>query len=73
MATLTIRKKDGSEVEVAATGVQAPPALHGNHALTPRQIDLAQNINPATGLPYAQVVQPQKGGQISPPPSRNFR
>jgi len=71
MTTLTLKKKDGTEVEVSATTVQAPAALHGDHSLTPRQVDLAANINPATGAPYIQVGN-RPVSQISPPPSRRF-
>lgn len=71
MTTLTLRKKDGSEVDVQASTLQIPAALHGDHSLTPRQVDLSANINPATGSPYIQVgSRPQS--QISPPPSRRF-
>lgn len=70
MSTLKIKDPDAPlKVEAA----QVPPALHGNHSMTPRQIDLTSNINPATGAPYVQVGPRPLGGQISPPPSRNFK
>jgi hypothetical protein len=71
MVTLTVRKKDGSEVEVKASTLQIPAALHGDHSLTPRQVSISADINPATGAPYTQVG-PRPATQISPPPSRRF-
>lgn len=78
MTTLTIRKKDGTEVEVQAEGVQAPPAKLGQHSLNgivmiaSPDINPGDTINPATGAPYAQVGL-RAPTQISPPPTKNFR
>lgn len=77
MATLTIKRKDGTEDEVEASGVQTPPARLGQHSLNGIQmiatlVDVNQNINPADGKPYAQVMSRPLGGMISPPPSRRF-
>lgn len=57
---------------------QLPPKTHGSFSLNgipliAPGVNQAENINPATGLPYAQVTTAPKGGMISPPPSRNFR
>lgn len=52
--------------------IQAPARKWGDHSFTPNQIAV-DNINPATGYVYNQVVVPARGGMISPPPSRNFR
>jgi hypothetical protein len=77
MTTLTIRKKDGTEAEQQASTAQTPAGLHGSHSLNgirmvAPQVDLAANINPATGEPYVQIMQRPPGGMISPPPSRRF-
>jgi hypothetical protein len=61
----------------AAPAAQLPPKVHGSFSLNgvpimAPQVNVNENINPATGLPYAQVG-PRPKTQISPPPSRNFR
>lgn len=73
MTTLTIQKKDGSVAEVKAEPLQVPGKKWGDHSLTPNQINVNANINPATGQPFAQVMDAPRGGMISPPPTRNFR
>lgn len=52
---------------------QLPPRRLGDHSMLAPQINVNENINPATGLPYAQVTAAPRGGMISPPPTRNFR
>lgn len=52
---------------------QLPPRRLGDHSMLAPQINVNENINPATGLPYAQVTSAPRGGMISPPPTRNFR
>ena len=75
MATLTLTKKDGTEVEVKAEGVQAPPACLGSHSLNGIQLIASpvnenDTVNPATGQPYAQAgTKPVT--QIQAPP-QNF-
>lgn len=61
----------------SAPAAQLPPKVHGSFSLNgvplmAPQVNVAENTNPATGLPYAQVG-PRPATQISPPPSRNFR
>lgn len=78
MATLTIHKKTGEQVEVTAEPVQVAAALHGSHSLNgiqlvPTQVDVTASINPANGLPYAQITPHRSGGCISPPPTRDFK
>lgn len=58
--------------------VQLPAKAHGSFSLNgipliAPGVDVTANINPASGLPFAQVTTAPKGGMISPPPSRNFR
>lgn len=79
MTTLTLTKKDGSEVEVQASTVQAPGARLGQHSLNGHLMIASPvvpgapvgDINPATGAFYTQVG-PRPATQISPPPSRRF-
>lgn len=63
--------------ERSIASIQAPPKVHGSFSLNGIPVLMPgivpPNINPATGLPYSQVMPPQLGGQISPPPSKNFR
>ena len=58
--------------ERASAPVQAPAKIHGSFAINGIPV-LAPGVNPATGFIQNQVVPPQKGGLISPPPTRNFR
>lgn len=76
MTTLTIRKKDGTEAEVQAEGVQVPPAQHGSLtlngvALMAPQVDFNQSVNPATGKPYIQAG-PRQATQIQVPAGLRF-
>lgn len=72
MATLTITKKDGTEVEVQASVVQVPPKLHGSFSLNGIPLLAAgvnpnESVNPATGQPYIQVGV-RAATQIQAPP-----
>ena len=76
MATLTIRKKDGTEAEVSASTVQTPPAKLGQHTLNgipmiASGVDVNQTVNPATGTPYVQVG-PRAATQIQVPAGLRF-
>jgi hypothetical protein len=75
MATLTIKKKDGTEIEVNAQGVQAPPKIHGSLSLNgipmlASEVNLNETVNPATGQPYVQAGL-RSTTQIQAPP-QNF-
>jgi hypothetical protein len=73
MPTITLKTKNGGEKEVSASTLQAPAALHGQHALNGVQMIASPvvAIDPRTGAPF---IQPGLQGKtmISPPPSRRF-
>lgn len=73
MATLALKKKDGSEAEVEASTEQLPPGEHGSRSLKGILLMSSQvgaldgSINPATGQPYVQILNRPRGGQVSLP------
>jgi hypothetical protein len=67
--------------ERAVASIQPPAKLHGCFDINGIPViapgvsagPIPFNVDPASGRILAQITPPRVGGQISPPPSRNFK